>query len=178
MNQVDFFGWRLSFHWVVFSSIMLWGWFGVWSHSASAQSVVNDKYGQVDKFRQLDEIWPTPNLYRTAAGEPGPGYWQQRADYVIDIQLDDQSQRLSGSQQVTYHNHSPHTLHYLWLHLDGNIFDPMTTVNSLTSPLIVGRTQENNFASHLMAASRSREWRMLSAKSFLIVRSRRSCELT
>lgn len=139
MNQVDFFGWRLSFHWVVFSSIMLWGWFGVWSHSASAQSVVNDKYGQVDKFRQLDEIWPTPNLYRTAAGEPGPGYWQQRADYVIDIQLDDQSQRLSGSQQVTYHNHSPHTLHYLWLHLDGNIFDPNSDYNQLRSTVPASR---------------------------------------
>ena len=29
-----------------------------------------------DKFRQLDESLPTPNVYRNAAGEPGHQYWQ------------------------------------------------------------------------------------------------------
>jgi hypothetical protein len=106
---------------------------GLWSDSAIGQAVVNDKYGQFDKFRQLDEIWPTPNSFRTAAGEPGPEYWQQRADYVIDIQLNDEKQTLTGSQQVTYHNHSPHSLRYLWLHLDGNIFDPQSDYNKLRS---------------------------------------------
>ena len=33
-----------------------------------------------DKFRQLDEVFPSPNLSRPATGEPGPDYWQQRAD--------------------------------------------------------------------------------------------------
>ncbi|MCA9133880.1 MAG: hypothetical protein KDA45_12025, partial [Planctomycetales bacterium] len=49
------------------------------------QPLENRKYGQEDKFRQLEEILPTPNGYRTAAGEPGPEYWQQRCDYVIDV---------------------------------------------------------------------------------------------
>ncbi len=40
-----------------------------------------------DKFRQLEEILPTPNEQRTASGSPGSRYWQQRADYVIDVVL-------------------------------------------------------------------------------------------
>ena len=36
-----------------------------------------------DKFRQLDELLPTPTGTRTASGAPGHAYWQQRADYRI-----------------------------------------------------------------------------------------------
>ena len=43
-----------------------------------------------DKFRQLNEYLPTPNSYRTASGAPGHEYWQQQADYKIDVTLDDQ----------------------------------------------------------------------------------------
>src|SRR5690242_20649584 len=32
-------------------------------------------------FRRLE--LPTPGATRTASGQPGRGYWQQRADYVI-----------------------------------------------------------------------------------------------
>ncbi|HEX9900356.1 MAG TPA: aminopeptidase, partial [Candidatus Methylomirabilis sp.] len=77
-----------------------------------------------DKFRQLEEILPTPNGFRTASGAPGPQYWQQQADYVIHVTLDDAKQRISGSETVHYVNHSPETLRYIWLQLDNNIFDP------------------------------------------------------
>jgi hypothetical protein len=50
-----------------------------------------------DKFRQMDQDLPTPNEYRTASGAPGNKYWQQRADYVIDVELDDVNQRISGN---------------------------------------------------------------------------------
>ena len=40
-----------------------------------------------DPFKQLDDLWPTPDATRRASGAPGPGYWQQRADYVIDVEL-------------------------------------------------------------------------------------------
>ncbi len=95
------------------------------------QPIDNRKYGQEDKFRQLEEILPTPNGYRNAAGEPGPEYWQQRADYVIDVTLDDDKQHLTGSEQVTYHNASPHTLRYLWMQVDANIFSPDSDANKL-----------------------------------------------
>ena len=76
----------------------------------------------VDHFRQLEEILPTPNAYRTASGAPGHGYWQQRADYRIDVRLDEENHRLEGRETITYHNHSPDTLRYLWLQLDQNYF--------------------------------------------------------
>ncbi|MEA2174197.1 MAG: hypothetical protein QOD00_1789 [Blastocatellia bacterium] len=75
-----------------------------------------------DKFRQLEEILPTANEYRTASGAPGNRYWQQRADYRIDVELDDEKHRIVGTETINYHNFSPDTLGYLWLQLDQNIF--------------------------------------------------------
>ncbi len=86
--------------------------------------VENSKFGQKDSFRQLDEQLPTPTEARLGSGAPGPQYWQQRADYVIDVSIDDEKHHLTGSEKVTYFNHSPHTLSYLWLQLDANIFAP------------------------------------------------------
>jgi hypothetical protein len=73
------------------------------------------------KFKQLYEELPTPTTYRTASGAPGHHYYQQRADYVMTIRLDDQSQRIYGEQTVTYHNNSPDELTYLWVQLDQNM---------------------------------------------------------
>jgi len=64
------------------------------------------------------------NEYRSGSGEPGPAYWQNRADYQITASLDDQSDRIKGSLVVTYTNHSPHTLPFLWFQLDQNLFNP------------------------------------------------------
>ncbi|MEM7164405.1 MAG: M1 family metallopeptidase [Planctomycetota bacterium] len=77
---------------------------------------------RLDKFRQLEEILPSPNSYRTASGAPGHSYWQQRADYRIDVTIDDEKQRLIGAEDIHYHNNSPDTLRYLWVQLDANIF--------------------------------------------------------
>lgn len=76
------------------------------------------------KFEQLGEILPTPNSYRTGSGSPGPNYWQQRADYVINVEVDDNTQMLTGSETITYFNNAPETLNYLWLQLDQNVFAP------------------------------------------------------
>lgn len=73
-----------------------------------------------DKFRQLDEVWPTANSYRTASGAPGKEYWQQKVDYKIKVTLDDTKQKATASETITYTNNSPDTLKYLWLNLDQN----------------------------------------------------------
>jgi hypothetical protein len=86
-----------------------------------------------DKFRQLDEAFPSPNLTRPATGEPGPSYWQQRADYKIKIKLDEATRSVSGSEIITYTNNSPLKLNYVWLQLDQNIFDK-DSINNLTRP--------------------------------------------
>jgi hypothetical protein len=91
--------------------------------SAQSQAQVNQTKGTfVDKFRQLDEVLPTPNTYRTASGAPGRDYWQQEADYVIDATLDENNKRITGKERITYTNHSPDTLRYLWIQLDQNRF--------------------------------------------------------
>jgi len=91
-------------------------------NNASLAQVQQTKGDFEDKFRQLDEILPTPNIYRNAAGEPGVEYWQQQVDYDIDVYLDEEKRRLEASQAVTYVNNSPYTLRYLWVQLDQNIF--------------------------------------------------------
>ena len=73
------------------------------------------------KFRQLGQELPTPNVYRTASGAPGPQYYQQKADYVISVEVDDENQKITGSERVTYTNNSPDPLNYLWLQLDQNV---------------------------------------------------------
>lgn len=75
-----------------------------------------------DPFRQLDELWPTPNSIRRASGAPGPDYWQQKVDYVIKASIDQEQQILTGSETITYHNNSPDQLTFLWLQLDQNRF--------------------------------------------------------
>jgi len=72
------------------------------------------------KFEQLDQILPTPNSYRSGSGAPGPNYWQQRADYDIDVELNDETQLITGKETITYYNNSPEVLRYLWLQLDQN----------------------------------------------------------
>jgi Peptidase family M1 domain len=76
-----------------------------------------------DKFRQIEELIPTPNDQRTASGAPGKDYWQQRADYSMKITIDDATQKLYGNETITYYNQSPDALTYLWLQLDQNMFE-------------------------------------------------------
>ena len=92
------------------------------STTGSAQGIQQTKGSFEDKFRQLDEVLPTPNAYRNAAGAPGHEYWQQEVDYKIKVQLDEAERSLSASETITYKNNSPDELRYLWLQLDQNIF--------------------------------------------------------
>ena len=62
-----------------------------------AQSNLNN-----NKFKQLGQELPTPNVYRTAAGAPGHMYWQQQANYKMSIELDDEKQRIYGEETITY----------------------------------------------------------------------------
>ena len=90
---------------------------------AQEQNLEGPKQGHTNqnKFRQLYNEFSTPNDYRTASGAPGAAYYQQRADYVMDIKIDDETQRLYGEETITYTNNSPDVLAYLWVQLDQNI---------------------------------------------------------
>ena len=73
-----------------------------------------------DKFKQMYDLLATPNMYRTASGAPGPEYYQQQADYKIDIELDDKNQKLFGKETITYTNNAKEALDYIWVQLDQN----------------------------------------------------------
>jgi hypothetical protein len=61
---------------------------------------------------------------RTRTGEPGPAYWQQRAEYRLEAELNQVSKRLNGRGSITYHNNSPDTLPVVYIHAYGNLFAP------------------------------------------------------
>lgn len=97
----------------------------IFSCSLLAQNV------NTTKFKQLGEELPTPNVYRTASGAPGHQYFQQQADYDMEITLDDETQRIYGKETITYTNNSPDELRYLWVQLDQN----MRAKNSTTQEI-------------------------------------------
>jgi hypothetical protein len=93
--------------------------------------------GWKGKFEQLGpETIPTPNSYRTGSGAPGPNYWQQRADYIIDAEVNDETHLLTAKETITYYNNSPENLSYLWLQLDQNLFSDDNMTNK-TQPGVV-----------------------------------------
>lgn len=109
----------------------------------NSQNILNNpKSNHGNKFEQLGTILPTPNEYRTASGSPGAKYWQQRADYDIDVKLDEKNLSIIGTETVTYHNNAPESLPYLWLQLDENQHDPKSDnhywdENKVSEPLTI-----------------------------------------
>ena len=74
-----------------------------------------------NKFKQLYDEFATPNMFRTGSGAPGPAYYQQQADYKMDIEIDDDNTKLYGDETITYTNNSPDELKYIWVQLDQNM---------------------------------------------------------
>jgi hypothetical protein len=98
------------------------------------------------KFEQLDQVLPTPNEYRTGSGSPGPRYWQQKADYVISVELNDENQTITGTETITYTNNSPDVLKYLWLQLDQNILSENNSLKSTTTGVLKDSAAAKTFA--------------------------------
>ena len=97
-----------------------------------------------DKFKQLEELLPTPNDYRTASGAPGHAYWQQQVDYKMNLRLEDETQKLYGEEVITYHNNSPDVLTYLWLQLDQNNFKEDSDANRIRKSSITEKMSPND----------------------------------
>ncbi len=104
--------------WIVALSI-----FAIGNAQNETNTAVEQQQGHynLSKFRQLKQELATPNSYRTASGAPGHEYYQQKADYKMDIVLDDENQRIYGEETITYYNNSPDDLDYLWVQLDQNV---------------------------------------------------------
>jgi hypothetical protein len=88
--------------------------------SARRYATVDD-----DPFHRIDRMdWPGPNPFRSASGEPGADYWQQRADYNISATLDTAAKSITGAVTIKYENNSPDSLRFLWLQVDQNLYRP------------------------------------------------------
>src|SRR5215207_542960 len=93
---------------------------------------------QESKYNHQQAFDPTfytqsANEFRSGSGEPGPKYWQNRADYTINSTLDTGTHRVSGEVQISYVNNSPDNLRFLWLQLDQNIYRNDSRASSTTT---------------------------------------------
>ena len=68
---------------------------------------------------------------RSASGKPGHAYWQNSADYTIDVNLNETTKEISGSETITYTNNSPDALEFLWMQLDQNLFKQDSRGNAI-----------------------------------------------
>ncbi|MDA8877325.1 M1 family metallopeptidase [Flavobacteriaceae bacterium] len=65
-----------------------------------------------------------PLLLFTAFFQSNAQYWQQAADYTMEVSLDTETANYSGVQTLVYTNNSPETLHKVFYHLYFNAFRP------------------------------------------------------
>jgi hypothetical protein len=121
----------------------LWVCAAVIGQATFAQNIQNNPgSNHGNKFEQLGTILPTPNEQRTASGAPGVKYWQQRADYDIKCELDENTQTLKGSETITYTNNSPDPLTYIWLQLDENQHSNINNANYQSASKMPQRTTD------------------------------------
>ncbi len=111
--------------------------------SSFAQDAGKSKYDAHVLFNPLLNLQPG-NEYRTGGGAPGPKYWQNRADYKINVTLDESAGTLAGDIEITYKNNSPSDLEFLWLQLDQNAFSD-TSRSGKTTPITGGRFGNTGF---------------------------------
>ena len=79
------------------------------------------KYDYNEAFKPF--FYPTTGTEtRSASGQPGHKYWQNSADYVLNVSLNDAKNEITGTSEITYTNNSPDQLGFLWLQLDQNLF--------------------------------------------------------
>ncbi|MGJ8760916.1 MAG: M1 family metallopeptidase [Polaribacter sp.] len=101
-----------------------------------------------NKFRQLKDVLATPNDQHAASGAPGSQYSQQKVDYVMDIRLEESTNKIYGDETITYHNNSKDQLEYLWVQLDQNMRaddskTPLATSNAAAPFITPGDFQKD-----------------------------------
>ena len=87
-------------------------------------------YDYVKAFKTAFYTTPSTDI-RSASGKPGHKYWQNRADYIIDVELDTLSDIIMGKEIIKYTNNSPDEMDFLWLHMDQNLFDTDSRGNAI-----------------------------------------------
>ncbi|MCL7763051.1 M1 family metallopeptidase [Polaribacter sp. Z014] len=94
---------------------------GIFAQEKKEENSAPQGHTDQNKFRQLKDVLATPNDQHTASGAPGSQYSQQKVDYVMDIRLEESTNKIYGDETITYHNNSKDQLEYLWVQLDQNM---------------------------------------------------------
>lgn len=90
--------------------------------NAQTEDSIKSRYNPYQLFSPM--FYPTGGTEtRAGNGEPGEGYWQNRADYQINVSLNEETNEIKGTVTITYKNNSPQALSYLWIQLDQNLFN-------------------------------------------------------
>nr|WP_321222139.1 M1 family metallopeptidase [uncultured Psychroserpens sp.] len=118
-----------------------------------AQEQEEQKSGHTNqnKFKQLYDEFATPNMFRTGSGAPGPAYYQQQADYKMDLEINDETAVLSGYETITYTNNSPDELKYLWVQLDQNVRTKDSPSKDINGSVVRPAQSAARFASSFMS---------------------------
>ena len=101
---------------ILTSLIIFIGFFEIYSQNSNEST-----YNYVEAFKTAFYNNASTET-RSASGKPGSDYWQNSADYIIDVELDTLSDIVMGKEIIKYTNNSPDELDFLWLHLDQNAF--------------------------------------------------------
>lgn len=108
-----------------------------------SQNKVESTFNAQEAFSPLfmtDQV----TAYHSATGNPGPLYWQNRADYKITATLDTVNNTINGHTVITYTNNSPYDLDFLWLQVDQNTFRKDSR-GTAVSPVGGGRNAVNTY---------------------------------
>jgi len=110
-------------------------------------SLVSAQEAQRKHYRELFEPLPLPGATerRLGSGHPGSKYWQQRADYRMQIKLDAETRVVQGAEVITYTNNAPHPLTYLWMSLDQNLFKSDSLAKGLSGRARAAQGDELGF---------------------------------
>jgi hypothetical protein len=104
-----------------------------WAQTANQTIPTINNYNYNDAFSPLFYT-KNGNDYRSSGGQPGPKYWQNRADYKLSVRLNDQTNEISGTEIITYTNNSPDKLDFIWMQLDQNLFKSDSRGNAIIPP--------------------------------------------
>jgi hypothetical protein len=104
-----------------------------WAQTANQTIPTINTYNYNDAFSPLFYT-KNGNDYRSSGGQPGPKYWQNRADYKLSVRLNDQTNEISGTEIITYTNNSPDKLDFIWMQLDQNLFKSDSRGNAIIPP--------------------------------------------
>jgi hypothetical protein len=103
------------------------------AQESTTAPVSTNNYNYVEAFQPNFYI-QNGNTYRSASGKPGHQYWQNRADYVLNISLNNEENKILGSENLTYTNNSPDELDFIWMSLDQNLFKQNSRGTAIIPP--------------------------------------------